>query len=158
ITPMAPLFAVTGAPAVGTSVLPEPNLPTPTPTPTEPDTLTANTPSGGGWHVVAAAVHGTNDNSIGAVSRSPASDVWAVANCLPDPPHSNHDGTLTLAEHSDGTGWSVVPTPNTGPNFATLFGVAARGGKAWAVGVRLDHNYRDRALIESWDGTGWRIA
>jgi len=158
ITPMAPLFAVTGAPAVGTSVLPEPNFPTPTPTPAEPDTLTTNTPSGGGWHVVPAAVHGTNDNSIGAVSGSSPSDVWAVGNFLPDTPDSNPDATLTLAEHYDGTGWSVVPTPNTGPNFATLFGVAARGGQAWAVGVRLDRNYRDRALVESWDGTGWRIA
>src|SRR5262249_36620895 len=39
----------------------------------------------------------------------------------------------------------------------TLFGVAAARGRAWAVGLRLDQAYRDRALIEAWDGTRWSI-
>src|SRR5262249_47289756 len=28
---------------------------------------------------------------------------------------------------------------------------------AWAVGVRLDDQYRDRALIEAWNGSSWSI-
>src|SRR5262249_22028737 len=76
----------------------------------------------------------------------------------PDTATSNQDATLTLANHFDGTAWSAVPTPNAGPNFNTLFGVAAAGGRAWAVGVRLNNNFQDRALIEAWDGQRWTIA
>src|SRR5262249_18448936 len=32
------------------------------------------------------------------------------------------------------------------------------GGRAWAVGVRLNNNFQDRALIEAWDGQRWTIA
>ena len=58
----------------------------------------------------------------------------------------------------DGKTWSVVATPNIGADFKTLFGVAAKGGKAWAVGVRLNSDFQDRALIEAWDGAHWTIA
>jgi hypothetical protein len=85
------------------------------------------------------------------VSGSPQ-NLWGGGQHLPSAAGSNPDATLTLAEHYDGTRWSVTPTPNAGPNFATLFGVAARDGQAWAAGVRLDDQYRDRALIEHWDG------
>src|SRR5262249_29153159 len=148
----------TGSPAVATTVLPEPNLPTPTPTPPEPDTVTVNTPSAGGWPGVPAARPGTHDKRIGPRPRASPPDGWGGGNHLPDAPGSNPDATLTLAEHYDGTRWTVTPTPNAGPNFATLFGVAARDGQAWAAGVRLDGHYRDRALIEHWDGGQWRIA
>jgi hypothetical protein len=95
--------------------------------------------------------------SLGAVAAAASNDVWAVGNFLPDTPTSNQDATLTLANHYDGTRWSAVPTPNAGPNFNTLFGVAARDGRAWAVGVRQDSNDRDRGLIEAWDGSRWSI-
>jgi hypothetical protein len=44
-----------------------------------------------------------------------------------------------------------------GPNYNTLFGVADSAGQAWAVGVHLDSQYQDRALIESWDGHAWNV-
>jgi hypothetical protein len=66
--------------------------------------------------------------------------------------------TLTFAEHYNGRKWTVVRTPNTGPNFNSFYGVAASGGHAWAVGDRLNSKYQARALIETWNGKTWSIA
>jgi hypothetical protein len=156
VKPVAPLFATTGSDSVATRPVAVPNLTTPTPS--EPTSLTTNTPSAGGWSVVRSALRGTGDNSLGAVAASAPDDVWAVGNFLPDTATSNQDATLSLANHFDGKTWSVVATPNTGADFDTLFGVAAKGGKAWAVGVRLNSDFQDRALIEAWDGAHWTIA
>jgi hypothetical protein len=155
VKPMSALFAVSGSTAVSTSVLPVPDFPTPSPTPLEASSSTTLTPRSGGWHVVAAPLYGTNDNSLGSISGSAPNDVWAVGNFLPDTPTSNQDATLSLAVHFDGSSWTDVATPNVGPNFNTLFSVASLTGEAWAVGVRLDDQYRDRALVEHWDGMGW---
>jgi hypothetical protein len=157
VKPLAPLFAITGSAPIATRVLGAPNFATPSPTPTEPTSRTTSAPSAGGWSVVPGALRGTADNSLGAVAASSPTDVWAVGNFLPDTATSNPDATLSLANHFDGTAWSVVPTPNTGPNFNTLFGVAASGGRAWAVGVHLDGAFRARALVETWDGARWSI-
>jgi hypothetical protein len=94
---------------------------------------------------------------LSPVPASSPNDVWAVGNFLPDTANSNQDATLSLANHFDGTTWSVVPTPNAGPNFNSLLGVAASGGRAWAVGLRLDSAFQDRALVEAWDGTSWSL-
>jgi hypothetical protein len=102
-------------------------------------------------------MHGTGDNSFGSISASAPNDVWTVGNFLPDDPNANPDATLSLAAHYNGTSWSITPTPNAGPNFNTLFGVATTAGQAWAVGVRQDANFQDRALVEHWDGTSWQI-
>jgi hypothetical protein len=155
---MSPLFAITGSAARHVQPLAQRNWPTPTPTPSEPQTYTTNTPSAGGWSVIGSPMLGTNDNSLGAVAASSAGDVWAVGNFVPDAAGSNQDATISLAAHFDGSAWKAVPTPNAGPNFNTFFGVAANSGKAWAVGVHLDSNFKARALIEAWDGAKWTIA
>jgi Phosphoesterase family len=157
VQPMLPLFSVTGAPAIATTALVPPDYPTPTPTPNEPLSTTTQTPSSGGWTVQQAELLGKSDNSLGGVAASSPTDVWAVGDYLPDAAGANPDATLTLAEHWDGTRWTVVPTPNAGPNFNSFYGVAASEGQAWAVGERLNGNYEDRALVESWDGTQWSI-
>ena len=87
--------------------------------------MVVDTASSGGWSVVPSPLLGTNDNSLGAVAGSSPSDVWAVGNFLPDTASSNQDATLSLTDHFDGTTWTAVPSPNGGPNFNTLFGVAA---------------------------------
>jgi hypothetical protein len=155
---MGPLFAVTGSPATQVRPLPVPDLPTPTPTPTEPLSTTTETGNGAGWSVVPAVRLGTNDNSFGGVAAVSGSDIWAVGNYLPDTPGSNQDATLSLAEHFDGDHWTWTPTANVGPNFNTLFGVAAVPGHAWAVGVAEDSTFHARALIESWNGSAWQVA
>lgn len=158
VTSLSPLFRITGAPAIATTALPVPNLPTPTPRPAEPVSLVTNTSSSAGWTVQAAPRLGAADNTFGAVAPVSSTDVWAVGNFLPDQPSSNPDATLSIAAHFDGTRWTSTPTPNTGPNYNTLFGVAAVPGRAWAVGVALDGNYQAHSLIEAWDGSAWQLA
>jgi hypothetical protein len=158
VSSLSPLFTVTGSPAIATKALPVPSFATPTPKPVEPVSYVSPTPTSAGWTVQAAPKVGTADNTFGAVSAVSPKDVWAVGNFLPDTAGSNPDATLTLAAHFDGSRWTSTPTPNTGPNYNTLFGVAAVPGKAWAVGVSLDSGYNAHSLIEAWDGTAWHIA
>jgi hypothetical protein len=159
VKPYSDLLAPAGSAAIATAVQPQLNWPTPTPSqPDEPLSYTTATPKGAGWTVQKAQLLGGNDNSLGAVAGSSPADVWAVGNYLPDAAGSNQDATLTFAEHYDGKKWTVVRTPNAGPNFNTLFGVAAAGGEAWAVGVHQNDAFQDRALVEVWNGHGWSIA
>jgi hypothetical protein len=159
VKPLAKLLAVTGSPAIATTVSPQLTWPTPTPSqPAEPLSLTSPKAGANGWTLGQAQLLGTNDNSLGAIAGSGPSDIWAVGNYLPDDSNSNQDATLTFAEHYDGTSWKVVRTPNAGPNFNSFYGLAAAGGQAWAVGVRLNSAYADRALVEHWDGHQWSVA
>jgi hypothetical protein len=158
VRPIYPLFAVTGSQPIATKVLPEETWPTPTPgNPAEPTSMTKSTKSSGGWTTQLTQRLGTNDNSLGAVAGSSPTDVWAAGNFLPSAKHSNQDATLSFAEHYNGKTWTVARTPNAGPNFNSFYGLTAAGGDAWAVGERLNAQYEDRALVESWNGTKWRI-
>ena len=157
VKPLSKLFAVTGSSPLATTAITPPNIATPTPTPSETPTMTTLTPSRGGFSVQSAAALGGGDNSLGAVSAAAPNDIWAVGNFLPDDPNSNQDATLTLAEHWDGAAWSVTPTPNAGPNFNTLFGVAGDAHRAWAVGTAMDSNYRNQALVQTWNGSSWSL-
>lgn len=111
------------------------------PTPKEPVRYTASTSSSGGWTVQRAPALGSNDNSFGAVAAASRHEVWAVGNFLPDTRSSNQDATLATAARFNGSRWVHTPVPDAGPNFNTLFGVAATSHKAWAVGVALNRSY-----------------
>jgi hypothetical protein len=162
VQPISPLLENTGSAVIATKVLPELSWPTPTPgEPAEPLSQTpASPPPSGGWSVQQAQLLGTSDNSGGAIAGSSPDDVWMVGDYLPDKPlpASNVDATLTFAEHWNGTKWTVVRTPNTGPNFNSFYGLAAKDGDAWAVGEHLNAAYQDRTLIEAWNGAKWSIA
>jgi hypothetical protein len=89
-------------------------------------------------------------------------DIWAVGfNAQVPPPPAPF--VPTLAEHFDGTSWSVVPTPPlpsggvNGPG-GEFFGVAAAASNdVWAVGFKVGPGNPDFGLqlIEHWDGTAW---
>jgi hypothetical protein len=158
VKPMSPLFAVTGAAAAPFTPLSEPKIATPTPVPSEPVKFTTNTSSGGGWTVQRVPMLGTNDNSFGGVAAVSSSDVWAAGNFLPDTSASNQDATLAMAAHFNGKKWTQTPVPDIGPNYNTLFGVAATRGRAWAVGVALNKAFKAHGLIEAWNGSAWHIS
>lgn len=84
--------------------------------------------------------------------------MWVAGNFLPDTKFSNPDATLATAAHFNGSRWAHTPVPDSGPNYNTLFGLAATHGKAWAVGVSLNRSYQARCLVEAWDGAAWHIA
>jgi Phosphoesterase family len=157
VTPMTPLLKVTGSSATAFKPLPEPGFATPSPVPAEPVTYSKSTVSSAGWTVQHAPVLGTNDNSLGAVAAVAPDNVWAAGNFLPDTSTSNQDATLAAADHFNGTKWVSTSVPDAGPNFNTLFGIAAAQQKAWAVGVALDAGYQAHSLIEAWDGGAWHI-
>jgi len=159
VTPLSNLLAVTGSAAIATTVQPQLNWPTPTLSqPNEPLSFTTATTKAAGWTVQKTQLLGTSDNNFGSVAGSSPTDIWAVGNYLPDTADSNQDATLTFAEHYDGKKWTVVRTPNTGPNFNSFYGLAAAGGQAWAVGMNLNSAFQDRALVEVWNGSSWQIA
>jgi hypothetical protein len=158
VQPYTPLFAVTGSAAIATEPIPQLTWPTPTPATTEPTSTQKGGEKSGGWTVNDVQLYGTSDNSVGAIAGSSPTDIWAVGDFLPDTATSNQDATLTFAEHFNGKKWTVVPTPTTGVNFTSFYGVAASQGQAWAVGEYLNSNYQDRGLLEHWDGSQWSIA
>ena len=54
-------------------------------------------------------------------------------------------------------GWSVVSSPNGGPDNQ-LYGVAAvSASNVWAVGGYQNSNGNDQTLIEHWNGKQWQI-
>jgi hypothetical protein len=65
----------------------------------------------------------------------------------------------TLAEHYDGTTWSIVRTPKTGPEASYLYGIATLpNGTAWATGTYTQApGHQGRALTEHWNGHQWTI-
>jgi len=60
---------------------------------------------------------------------------------------------VTLAEHFNGTSWSVVRTPTLFASGSQLTGVAAvASNDVWAVGLT-----GSQTLIEHWDGTSFKV-
>jgi hypothetical protein len=83
-----------------------------------------------------------SSGSLAGAAAIATNDIWAVGGIF------TSSGQQTLAEHFDGTSWSVVPTPS--PTSNSFFsGVAAAASKdVWAVG---------NSLIEHWNGSSWSV-
>ncbi len=106
--------------------------------------------NGTAWSVVSSPNAGRRVETrlIGIGARSPG-DIWAVGTFM------TRDGVdHTLAEHWNGSAWSIVATPPTTiPGNVFLADVSTFGtSKAWAVGTEGDHS-----LIERWNGSVWTI-
>jgi hypothetical protein len=109
---------------------------------------------GAKWSVVQSPNVGTNENDLKAVGAVSAGDVWAVGNYF-------DNGSLawrTLAEHWDGSRWTVIPSPSPSTRFNSLQGVAAVGANdVWAVGIQQTSGptIANKTLVEHWDGSAW---
>ncbi|MHB8596994.1 MAG: hypothetical protein ACYDER_09300 [Ktedonobacteraceae bacterium] len=106
------------------------------------------------WNYVNSPNPSTYGNDLTGVAAISASDVWAIGSQF-----NNIDNSLTLAEHYDGTQWTVVSVPEpTGSVEEDLVGIAAVStSDVWAVGYYFDSNYLSHTLIEQWNGTAWNI-
>ncbi len=137
----------TGALASQARPKPSPTpMPTPTPSPTPSPTPTV------GWSIVSSPNPDPNSNKLNAVAAISATDVWAVGQA----------SASTLAEHWNGTSWSVVPTPNapgTGTQSALLGVAAVASNDVWAVGFSANGNTSPAyaTLAEHWNGSAWSI-
>jgi hypothetical protein len=106
--------------------------------------------TGSSWNVVPNGHTGTSTNSLFGVSARSANDVWAVG-------HYYNDAALsqTLAEHWNGSAWSVVPTTDVGTSHNWLVTVsAADASDAWAAGWYYSGS-TPKTLIERWNGSVW---
>jgi hypothetical protein len=89
-----------------------------------------------------------------------AHDIWVVGT---KGPTKSAPKDRTLAEHWNGSQWTIVPTPNgfkDRPRNSNLYAVAgSSSSNVWAVGsyqsgpVGIDSS----PLVEHWDGTRWRL-
>jgi hypothetical protein len=109
-------------------------------------------------------------NILTGVTAISASDIWAVGS----------DTTITLAEHWNGTAWSIVPSPNpTTTNNNVLYAINAvpgtqsyiAAGTATAQGGIATHGVTrssshggprssiptSKTLAESWNGASWSL-
>jgi hypothetical protein len=115
--------------------------------------------NGRAWSVVPVPTPvGSASSQLSGISARSPSDIWAVGSATTVVGTTVQ--TRTLAEHWNGTAWSIVPSRNaTTSNLLT--GVAAvAGNDVWAVGYTVTTdgtNQPDRTLIEHWNGTAWSI-
>lgn len=120
------------------------------------------------WSLVRTPNVGTGPNSLHGVVALAPNDVWAVGYStasLKPPPGKYDVPTKTLIEHYDGTGWSVVPSPNVGPNSQyqsnRLLGITAVSPTdIWAFGsyFAASGSEHQMTLLLHWDGTSWTLA
>jgi hypothetical protein len=105
------------------------------------------------WSIAPAPTPVGRQGSFGAVSAISASDVWAVGNAF----NRGSNRSETLAEHWDGTAWSIVPTPSHTSGDVLTAIAAPSSAAAWAFGCYLDGLvYRLDAI--RWDGSAWAAA
>ena len=96
---------------------------------------------------------GTQASLLWSVACVASSDCWAVGAQELD----NQQQPVTLAEHWNGSAWSVVPTPAVG---GYLFSVTCSStSDCWAVGDDLDSQRNPvNGIIYHWDGSQWSQA
>ena len=99
---------------------------------------------GAAWAVVPSLDDVPPFTALYGVLALGPNNVWAVGSTY-DPVVVDYK---TLTEHWDGSSWTVVSSPNPGPIYDQLFGVAGfEGGAVWAVGQA----YVDTLVIRTSD-------
>ena len=110
------------------------------------------------WSIVPAPEVGSIDNVLNAATAVSANDIWAIG-ISSDSSSTPMGMGQTLIEHWDGLRWSIVKSPNAGPeeNFASLTALAAND--IWAVGIFSNGSgvSKVQGLTLHWDGSQWRI-
>jgi hypothetical protein len=113
------------------------------------------------WVIVSSPNSVTAPNNVlNSVTCVSAADCWAVGYSTPV---RNVSGTAnqTLAEHWDGTSWTIVTTPsNTSTSQSDILQSVActSASSCWAVGLDYDSNRNSTlTLIERWNGSSWAI-
>jgi hypothetical protein len=119
---------------------------------------------GTSWKKSPSPSVGSGASELNGVVALAPNDVWAVGFSTPVAPPKSA-ATLTLIEHYDGTSWTVVTSPNIGPNSANqsnrLFGITAVSPTdIWAFGsyFAADGSGHQKTLLLHWDGTAWSVA
>jgi hypothetical protein len=116
---------------------------------------------GTSWTLVRTPDVGSGPNVLNGVVALAPDDSTASQT----PPQGQYEvPSETLTEHYDGTSWSVVPSPNVGPNSQyqsnKLYGVTAVSpNDIWAFGsyFAASGSGNQMTLLLHWDGTSWSL-
>jgi hypothetical protein len=115
--------------------------------------------NGTSWsHVATPGPLGDGPNQLNAVVALAPDNAWAVGYSTPG--LAGQSATLTLILHWDGTTWSIVPSPNVGPNTNRLLGITANSADdiyAFGSFFAADGSGHQMTLLLHWDGTSWTI-
>jgi hypothetical protein len=105
------------------------------------------------WSIADTPQPGSRRDMLFAASALSPSDVWVVGD------QEGAGGRFgTLAEHWDGTRWSVLPTPDPGTAGNHLYAVdAVSPDDVWAAGQQLGARAPDNGLVEHWNGSTWSV-
>ncbi len=110
---------------------------------------------GSSWSIqTAPAPAGAASSNLGRISCTSPSACTAVGTY-----QDFADHTYPLAESWDGTAWTIenVPSPSGATN-TRLYGVScSSAASCTAVGAAASTGHSDTALIESWDGSSWKL-
>lgn len=111
---------------------------------------------GTAWTRVPADHRANSSHALVGIAGAASDDVWAVG----DTTTIGGGPFRTLAEHWDGSAWTIVPTVNPKEkNENQLTDVTALfSNEAWAVGYYQVSATSILTLIEHWDGTTWQLA
>jgi hypothetical protein len=89
-------------------------------------------------------------SALYALDGTSASDIWAVGK------YNTEDGIKGLAEHYDGTTWTVIPMDDVSPLANIMLSVEAISpGDVWAVGYEQISFDVLQPLAQHWDGVAW---
>jgi hypothetical protein len=120
--------------------------------------VSTSAPAGGAvvsWSIVPTPNTSSRaSNALFDLSCVSSSDCWAVGDIGLAP-----FDVQTLAEHWNGSAWSIVPTPNVGVStFNALNGVTCvTSTDCWATGLGNGTNTTDQTLAEHWNGSTWSV-
>lgn len=103
------------------------------------------------WHQISSPNAGSSE--LDGVTATSASDAWAVGYGT-----NSSFTSISLAEHWNGSAWSIVSTPNPSASNGTflLAAAAVSTSDVWAVGDYLGSSSNE-PLIENWNGSSWSI-
>jgi hypothetical protein len=117
-------------------------------------TATVSTPVCDGTFHVVASPNGAGNNLLEGNSVIGVNDAWAVGIS-----NDAAASSRTLAEHWNGTSWSIKATANPDTRHNRLFGVSAvSSNNVWAVGdydINATNLNDSATLAEHWNGTSW---
>jgi hypothetical protein len=112
---------------------------------------------GTGWTQVTLPAPAGGSWDLTGVSASSASDVWAVGYVNSADGLSSHG----IAEHFNGSTWSVTQLPDLGSSYAFNTPSAVDDiapGNVWAAGISATSNQQTAPLVEHFNGTSWQVA
>jgi hypothetical protein len=103
------------------------------------------------WSIVPSPNVQGESNALSGVTVESPTDVWAVGTRV------TASSARGLAEHWNGSSWSIVPTPPP-PQPGGLNAVdAVASDDVWAVGTFSADEGVPHPLAEHWDGTSWSV-